>query len=190
MKYVSLISSCIISLRGDIWAHKTSWSLSLFIEVPVPCQESECSFICVWKHEIYMHARYRSNGHYIDLKIHTLRSCLHVVFRFVAIWPSSELCQGSLHIISNVFRRVPSCSKVYVVISSCILYGHIISLRGDIWVHKTSLTPSLFYWSACTKLGKWMFVCLCLETWYIHAEVLEITETLQRRFHNSYVAQK
>ena len=38
----------IIPLRGDAWAHKTSLTLPLFIEVPVPSQESEWSHImCV-----------------------------------------------------------------------------------------------------------------------------------------------
>jgi len=37
----------IISLRGELWAHKTSLNTSLVIEVPVPCQASEQSCICV-----------------------------------------------------------------------------------------------------------------------------------------------
>ena len=36
-----------LSLRGDIWANKTSLTLPLFIEVPVPKQEMEQSCICV-----------------------------------------------------------------------------------------------------------------------------------------------
>jgi hypothetical protein len=35
------------SLRGDAWAHKTSLTLPLFTEVPVPSQKSERSCICV-----------------------------------------------------------------------------------------------------------------------------------------------
>ena len=35
------------------------------------------------------------------------------------------------------------------------LTGHIISLRGEVWANKTSLTPATFYQSACTKPGKW-----------------------------------
>jgi hypothetical protein len=37
----------ITSLRGKVWAHQTSLTPSLFIEVPVPSQESERSRICV-----------------------------------------------------------------------------------------------------------------------------------------------
>jgi hypothetical protein len=35
------LHDCIISLRGEVWAHKTNLTLPLFIEVPVPRQESE-----------------------------------------------------------------------------------------------------------------------------------------------------
>jgi hypothetical protein len=37
----------IISLRREVGAHKTSLNSPLFIEVPVPSQESERSYICV-----------------------------------------------------------------------------------------------------------------------------------------------
>ena len=37
----------IISLIGQIWAHKTSLTPSRFIEVPVPSQESSRSYLCV-----------------------------------------------------------------------------------------------------------------------------------------------
>jgi hypothetical protein len=37
----------IISLKGELWAHKTSLTLPLFIEVPVPGQESERLVLCV-----------------------------------------------------------------------------------------------------------------------------------------------
>jgi len=33
------------SLRGEVWAHKTSLTPTLFIEVPVPCQEKVWSRI-------------------------------------------------------------------------------------------------------------------------------------------------
>ena len=39
---------CIISTRGEIWSHKTSLTLSLFIEFLVPNQQSEQSCnLCV-----------------------------------------------------------------------------------------------------------------------------------------------
>jgi hypothetical protein len=38
----------IISLRGGVWAHKTSLSPPLFIEVPVQSQESKQLCICVF----------------------------------------------------------------------------------------------------------------------------------------------
>jgi hypothetical protein len=34
-------------MRGTVWADKTSLTAPLFIEVPVPSQESERSCICV-----------------------------------------------------------------------------------------------------------------------------------------------
>ena len=37
----------IISTRGEVWDHKTSLSLPLSTELPVPSQESELSCICV-----------------------------------------------------------------------------------------------------------------------------------------------
>jgi hypothetical protein len=37
----------IISLRGQVCAHNTSLTPSHFIEVPVPCQESARSYLCV-----------------------------------------------------------------------------------------------------------------------------------------------
>jgi len=36
-----------MSLRGEVWSHKTILTPSLYIEVPVPSQESELSCICV-----------------------------------------------------------------------------------------------------------------------------------------------
>jgi len=37
----------IISLRGDVWVHKTSLTPPFVLEVPVPRQESEKSCLCV-----------------------------------------------------------------------------------------------------------------------------------------------
>ena len=37
----------LISLSIEVWVHKTSLTPPLFIEVPVPIQESERSCICV-----------------------------------------------------------------------------------------------------------------------------------------------
>ena len=37
----------IISVRGEVWAHKTILASPLFIEVHVPSQESVRSFLCV-----------------------------------------------------------------------------------------------------------------------------------------------
>jgi len=30
-----------------------------------------------------------------------------------------------------------------------------------VWAHKTSLTHATFYWSTCTKQGKWSVMYLC-----------------------------
>ena len=43
----------IISLRGEVWAHKTSLTLPLVTEVPVPSQESELSYIRVFMVSIF-----------------------------------------------------------------------------------------------------------------------------------------
>jgi len=37
----------IISLKGEVWTYETSLTPLLFIEVPVPSQESEWWCICV-----------------------------------------------------------------------------------------------------------------------------------------------
>jgi len=44
---LNIILIPIISLPGEVWAHKTCLTLSLFIEVPVLSQESERSCMCV-----------------------------------------------------------------------------------------------------------------------------------------------
>jgi hypothetical protein len=49
-------------------------------------------------------------------------------------------------------------SQIYL---SIYLYDHIISLRGEVWAHKTSLTLPL--WSVCTKLGQWVVMYLCVK---------------------------
>ena len=42
------------------------------------------------------------------------------------------------------------------------LHGRIISLIYEVWAHETSLNPLfLFYWSTCTKSGKWTVMRLC-----------------------------
>jgi hypothetical protein len=43
-----------ISLRSDIWAHKTSLAPPNYINVPAPSQESERSCICVLGISIYL----------------------------------------------------------------------------------------------------------------------------------------
>jgi hypothetical protein len=43
------------------------------------------------------------------------------------------------------------------------LHDRIISLRGgEVCVHKTSLTPATFHWSACTKPGQKVSMYLCV----------------------------
>ena len=37
-----------ISLRGEVWSHKTSLTQQMFIEASVLSQESEQSYLCVW----------------------------------------------------------------------------------------------------------------------------------------------
>ena len=44
----------IISLRGEVWAHKTGLSPPLFIEVLILSQESERSCTCVLAHRFYL----------------------------------------------------------------------------------------------------------------------------------------
>jgi len=41
------LHDCINSLRGEVWAHKSSLTPPLFLEVSVPSQESGRSSICV-----------------------------------------------------------------------------------------------------------------------------------------------
>jgi hypothetical protein len=63
------------------------------------------------------------------------------------------------------------------ILLSCGKHIHdcIISFTGDAWAHKTSLTPShFFYWSACTKPGKWAVICMYL---YIRVSILPLSTT-------------
>ena len=48
--------------------------------------------------------------------------------------------------------------------NTCGRHSHnrIISLRGEVWTHKTSLTPPLFLLSACTKPGKCTVMYFCV----------------------------
>lgn len=46
-KINTILHDCMINLRGDAGAHKTSLTRSFFIEMPVPSKESEQSHICV-----------------------------------------------------------------------------------------------------------------------------------------------
>ena len=45
-------------------------------------------------------------------------------------------------------------------------HGLIISLRGNMYAHKTSFSPVMFYWSACTQPGKWAIMYLYVEEIY------------------------
>ena len=48
LAFYSHLYGCIMSTRGEIWAHKTRLTLSLLIESPVPNQQSEQSCnLCV-----------------------------------------------------------------------------------------------------------------------------------------------
>jgi len=38
-----------------------------------------------------------------------------------------------------------------------------ISLRGEVLVHKTRFNSASFYWSTCTKLGKWVVMYSCVK---------------------------
>jgi hypothetical protein len=42
-----------------------------------------------------------------------------------------------------------ACVENIFMVASCIL------LRGEAWSHNTSLTPTIFYWSACIQPEKW-----------------------------------
>ena len=48
----------IISVREEVWAHKTSLTSLLFIEVHVPSQESVRSFLCVLRYRISLFHRF------------------------------------------------------------------------------------------------------------------------------------
>jgi hypothetical protein len=45
------------------------------------------------------------------------------------------------------------------------LHDHIISLRWEVWAHKTTLvSPYTFFLNACTKPGKWAVMYLCVRS--------------------------
>jgi len=43
----NILLDCILSLRGEVWAPEASLTPPPCIEVPVPNQENEMSYICV-----------------------------------------------------------------------------------------------------------------------------------------------
>ena len=47
-----LLDDLMSSLRGEVWAHKTSLTLPLFIKVPITSQESAQSRICICELEV------------------------------------------------------------------------------------------------------------------------------------------
>ena len=78
---VGILLTCIkhlhdhnISLRGEGQEHKTSLTLPLFIEVPVPSQESEQSCICVLGEYILPHVAI------VLLDFGTVPSAWYIVF--------------------------------------------------------------------------------------------------------------
>ena len=48
-KYYYFLHDHIVSLRGELWAHKASLTLPLFIEVPVQSRGKEKSYISVFR---------------------------------------------------------------------------------------------------------------------------------------------
>jgi hypothetical protein len=48
------LHGCIISLRGEIWAHKTSLTLPLFIEVPVPLEWTLMCLYFLWVLDLFI----------------------------------------------------------------------------------------------------------------------------------------
>ena len=50
----------------------------------------------------------------------------------------------------------------------------IFSLRGEVWAKKKLVNPNTFYWSACTKPGKWdvIYMCVRVLTLYLFLQFL------------------
>ena len=61
------------------------------------------------------------------------------------------------------------------------MYDSIISIRGNDWVHKTSLIPATFDWSSCTKPGKWTVMYLFIRGVEFHwsSELFRQCDTLK-----------
>ena len=57
---------------------------------------------------------------------------------------------------------------VILIVCRKHLHGRIISLRGEFWAHRTSLTPPFFYWSSYAKPGKWEVMYLCVRGIDLH----------------------
>ena len=83
-----------------------------------------------------------------------------------------------IHMTISVTRRLNiSCimlfkitlfARLYVRVGILLiwdmhLHDRIISLRGEVWVHETSLASATFHWSACSKSGKWAIMHLCVK---------------------------
>ena len=48
VNHKNIVSIRRISLIGQIWVHKTSFISPLFIETPVPSEESDCHVYVCW----------------------------------------------------------------------------------------------------------------------------------------------
>ena len=102
------LHDCIISLREDVWAHKTSLTLSLFIEVPVSSQESEQSCTCVSILSL-------STLFLLDFKtvptvwIFLVFHFINVVVQHVVSLFSNCLCNFMYKIYKNTFKQLLSC---------------------------------------------------------------------------------
>jgi len=64
---------------------------------------------------------------------------------------------------NNSVRQVMRGFAFYSYVEcACMAAGRLMSLRGEVWAHKTSFTPPLYYLSACTKTEKWSVMYLCV----------------------------
>ena len=119
------------SLRREVWAHKTSLTPPLFIEVPVPSRESDQSCICVlgvWILPLYASFLLNSKTaqtvilfvfHFITHIFHMFIRRKYIRFRVAKFWLLGTLIWMllSLEIVCTI-RRV--CIYIVVIIDSVI----------------------------------------------------------------------
>ena len=92
----------IISLRGQVWAHKTSLTPPLFINVSVPSLKSERSCICVLGYQLYLYFTI------LIFDFEFFRQCVFFVFFFIlfSYYRNWRSCSVTILYFPRIFKTL------------------------------------------------------------------------------------